>query len=204
MESTFLAKLFIRVWFNVVTGDLENALDKLKRCILDIRQWMTVNKLKLNDAKTDFFCIATSPHNYKKLHEVQLKIGDLRINPSEIIKNLGVLFDRHMTMYDHISSVCRTVTYHLRNITRIRRFIDQSTSNHAVRSVILPRLDYCNRLLSSIQNTQLVRLQRLQNWAARLVFQVRRDTPPDPPLCNLHCLPVKQRIIFKLLLLVYK
>ena len=62
-------------------------------------------------------------------------------------------------------------------ITRIRRFIDQSTSNHAVRSVILSRLAYCNGLLSSIPTTQLVRLQRLQNWAARLVFQVRRDTP---------------------------
>ena len=154
-------------------------------------------------AKTAFF-IATSPHNDKKLPELQLTIGDLRINPSKIITNLGVLFDRHMTMYDHISSVCRTVTYHLRNITRIRRFIDQSTSNHAVRSLILSCLDYCNGLLSSIPNTQLVRLQRLQNWAARLVFQVRRDTPPDPLLCNLHWLPVKQRIIFKLLLLVYK
>ena len=108
-----------------------------------------------------------------------------------------------MTMYDHISSVCRTVTYHLRNITRICRFIDQSTSNHAVRSLILSRLDYCNGLLSSIPNTQLVGLQCLQNWAARLVFQVRRDTPPDPLLCNLHWLPVKQCIIFKLLLLVY-
>ena len=50
------------------------------------------------------------------------------------------------------------------------------------RSLILSRLDYCNGLLSSIPNAQLVRLQRLQNWAARLVFQVRRDAPPDPLL----------------------
>ena len=100
-----------------------------------------------------------------------------------------------MTMYDHINSVCCTVTYHLRNLTRIRRLLHQSTANHAVRSLIFSRLDYCNGLLSSIPNTQLVHLQRLQNWAARLVFQVRRDTPPDPHLCNLHWLPVKQRII---------
>ena len=78
-----------------VSFDPKNALDKLQRCIFDIRQWMTVNKLKLNDTKTEFF-IATSPHNYKKLPELQLTIGDLRINPSEIIKNLGVLFDRHI------------------------------------------------------------------------------------------------------------
>ena len=58
--------------------------------------------------------IATSPHYYKKLPELQLTIGDLRINRSEIIKNLGVLFDRNRTMYDHISSVCRKVTCHLR------------------------------------------------------------------------------------------
>ena len=38
-----------------IPGDLENAIDKLQRCIFDIRQWMTVNKLKLNDAKTYFF-----------------------------------------------------------------------------------------------------------------------------------------------------
>ena len=30
-----------------------------------------------------FFFIATSPHNYKKLPDLQLKIGELRINPSE-------------------------------------------------------------------------------------------------------------------------
>ena len=36
------------------------------------------------------------------------------------------------------------------------------------------------------------------------MFLVRRDTPPDPLLCSLHWLPVKQRITFKLLLFVYK
>ena len=105
---------------------------------------------------------------------------------------------------NHISAVCRSVTHHLRSISRIRRFIDKQTSNHAVRALILSRLDYSNGLLSSIPNTQLARLQRLQNWAARLVFQVRRDTPSGPLLCNLHWLSVKQRIIFKLLLFVYK
>ena len=63
---------------------------------------MMINKLKLNDSKTEY-CIATSPHNFKKLPDLQLTIGDLRINPSEKNKNLGVLFDRHMTMFDRIS-----------------------------------------------------------------------------------------------------
>ena len=106
-----------------------------------------------------------------------------------------------LTIFSHI---CSTVTFYLRNIARIRRFIDQSACHNAVRSLVLSRIDYCNGLLSSIPSTQLDRVQRLQNWTARLVFQVSRDHPSQPLLNSLHWLPLKQRIIFKLLLFVYK
>ena len=109
-----------------------------------------------------------------------------------------------MTMSAHINNVCRNVTFHLRNISRIRKCIDQNTCHHAVRSLILSRLDYCNGLLSSIPKSQITRLQRLQNWAARLVFEVGRSHSPQPLLHSLHWLPIQKRIIFKLLLYVYK
>ena len=107
-------------------------------------------------------------------------------------------------MSTHINNVSRNVTFHLRNISRIRKYIDQSTCHHAVRSLILSRLDYCNGLLSSVPKCHVNRFQRLQNWAARLVFEVGRIHPAQPLLNSLHWLPVQQRIIFKLLLFVYK
>ena len=135
---------------------------------------------------------------------VQLTVGSTLISHSETIRNLGVIFDHRMSMCHHISHICSTVTFYLRNIARIRRFIDQSACHNAVRSLVLSRIDYCNGLLSSIPSTQLDRVQRLQNWAARSVFQVSRDHPSQPLLNLLHWLPLKQRIIFKLLLFVYK
>ena len=59
-------------------------------------------------------------------------------------------------------------------------------------------------LLSSLPKSCTLRLQRLQNWAARLVFTVNRQQDPKPMLKSLHWLPVKQRISFKLLLYVLK
>ena len=76
--------------------------------------------------------------------------------------------------------------------------------SYTTQAILLSRIDYCNGLLSSIPSTQLDRVQRLQNWAARLVFQVSRDHPSQPLLNSLHWLPLKQRITFKLLLFVYK
>ena len=185
------------------SGALDNALSKLQTCIENIKKWMVVNKLKLNDSKTEFF-VAASAHNLRNFPDVQLNVGNTLISPSETIRNLGVIFDHRMSMSNHISHICSTVTFYLRNIARIRRFIDQSACHNAVRSLVLSRIDYCNALLSSIPSTQLIRVQRLQNWAARLVFQVSRDHPSRPLLNSLHWLPFKQRIIFKLLLFVYK
>ena len=118
--------------------------------------------------------------------------------------NLGSFFDTQMIMSSHVTNISKTVIFHLRNITRIRKYIDQPTCHHAVRSLILSRLDYCNGLLSSIPSSYITRLQRLQNWAARLVFELDRKHSPAPLLKELHWLPVRQRIIFKLLLFVYK
>ena len=165
---------------------------------------LLVFELKLNDSKTEFL-IAASAYYHKHLPpNITLKIGNEHIKPSETIRNLGAFFDSHMAMSSHINNVTKTFTFHLRNIGRIRKYIDQTTCHHAARSLILSRLDYCNGLLSSLPSTYMTRLQRLRNWAARRVFEVDRKQSPKPLLKSLHWLPIRQRISFKLLLFVYK
>ena len=48
-------------------------------------------------------------------------------------------------------------------------FLPVYTEN-AIRSLVLSCLDYCNGLLSSVTKSHILRLQRLQNWAARIIF----------------------------------
>ena len=124
--------------------------------------------------------------------------------PSENIRNLGVIFDSQMTMADQISAISRSVTFHIRNISRIRRYLDFETCNHIVRSLVLSRLDYGNALLAGSNAKDIARLQRLQNWAAKLIFCKSRRDHASPLLHQLHWLPVNQRIYFKILLYVYK
>ena len=64
-----------------------------------------------------------------------------------------------MSMSPQIVSLSKNVTFHLRNITRIRRFLkDNNTCNHIVRSLILSRLDYGHVLLTGA-NLQRLNLQ---------------------------------------------
>ena len=146
-----------------------------------------------------------SDYYQRQLPDITLTIGDSCIKPSQTIRNLGAFFDSNMSMAAHITNLSRTITFHLRNITQIiRRFIDKDTCHHAVRSLVLSGLDYRNGLLSSVPISHILRLQRLQNWAARIIFIVDRRLESSPLLKTRHWLPVKQRITYKLLSYVYK
>ena len=69
---------------------------------------------------------------------------------------------------------------------------------------VTSKLDTCNSLLYGLPKSQLSRLQRIQNTAARIVTRSRREDHITPVLMNLHWLPVEQRIEYKILLLTFK
>ncbi|CAH3043696.1 unnamed protein product, partial [Porites lobata] len=66
------------------------------------------------------------------------------------------------------------------------------------------RADYCNSLLYDLLEYQLDKLQRVQNMCARLICNESKYCHITPLLVDLHWLPVKFRIEFKILLIVFK
>ncbi len=109
-----------------------------------------------------------------------------------------------MSMSDHVNGLCRTLNYQLRNISRIRRYLNEENCHHVVRALVSSRLDYGNSLLAGITGAQLRKIQRIQNKAVRLIFGTRRRDHISPYLTRLHWLPVKQRVNFKVLVLMYQ
>ena len=106
-------------------ANLADAIRRLERCIQEIRIWMTANKLKLNDGKTDFMVIVSA--YYRQLInslEIAIKVGNTNIHPTMSVKNLEVTLDTNMTMHQHVNQFVRTAYFHPRPISRIRRFIN--------------------------------------------------------------------------------
>lgn len=73
-----------------------------------------------------------------------------------------------------------------------------------VHALVISRIDYCNGLFFGLPQTQLVKVQSVQNAAARLISNVSRFDHITPVLFNLHRLPVHYRIIFKVFIITYK
>ena len=164
---------------------------------------MLNNRLKLNQAKTEFF-VASSSHHYSSLQHLTLNFDGHEIPSSPSIRNLGVIFDYSMAMAEHITNLSRSINWQLRNLNRIREFLDTDTCHNIVRTLILSKLDYYNSLLYGIDKKHLNRLQVLQNKCARLILKQPSRTHASPLLQSLHWLPVEKRILFKLIVQAFK
>ena len=73
-------------------GNKEKGIKRLEICIAEIREWMIVKKLKLNDDKTEFI-IFGSRQLLAKIGEVSINIGRIQVQPVDHVRNLGYHMD---------------------------------------------------------------------------------------------------------------
>ena len=186
-------------------NDWRDGLARIELCVSEIREWMNQNMLKLNDDKTEFIVFILK---YKQdlYNDLSIMICGIVVNCSSQVRDLGVIFDRVLSLRQHVSYTSRTCRFHLRNISRIRKYISRDTSVVLIKALVMSRLEYFNGLLYWLPKCTVSSLQAVQNSAARIVTQKRlRDHDPmSPSLMKLHCLPVDKRIEYKLLLYMYK
>ena len=176
---------------------------KIEKCVADIKSWMTANKLKLNDEKTELIMF-TTPRMHSRIQDNHIQIANAKIQSAHSARNLGIFLDENMTMADQIKKICQSAYFQIRNINSIRKILSDDTASILVHALITSRLDNGNALLYGISNTLLDKLQRTQNAAARVLSKTRKYDHITPTLIELHWLPVRQRIQFKILLLTWK
>jgi len=190
--------------FNLNTpGDQIETICRIEACIVDIKRWMALNKLKLNDDKTEFLVI-TSPQNRHKVSIQSINVCESLVQSVGTARNLGVLFDHALNMAKHVTSLCQAAYYRLRTINSIRNTLTKEAAVILIHAFVTSRLDNANALLTGLPGTLLVKLQRIQNAAARTVLGTKKRDHITPALIKLHWLPVKQRILFKVLILTWK
>ncbi|PIK51808.1 hypothetical protein BSL78_11332 [Apostichopus japonicus] len=154
------------------------SVSKLEQCLADIKSWTVRNKLQLNDSKTEV--IHVTSRNMKTTPLSGIRVGDTNVEPTSSARNLGVILDSQLTMKEHVNNVCRDATNAIRSIGRIRHYLDQDTTKKLVHAYVTSRLDNCNALLYGLPDSEIMKLQRIQNTAARLVTRTKKyDSIPE-------------------------
>jgi hypothetical protein len=182
-------------------ASLDVVSSTISRCTQAIQQWMTTNCLKLNGDKTEVLTISTP--SLTKFQPQSLCVCGVNVNVCDSVRNLGVLFDRTFCMSANIAFICKKAYYQIHLISKIRNEITEEAAKKLMKDNVLSHLDYCNSLLAGLPDNAISRLQRVQNCAARLVKRTSRRSHITPVLKDLHWLPVRFRIMYKINLLTF-
>ena len=195
-----------QIYISITPSNISTAVPVLQSCLKEIQSWMNDNKLKLNPDKTEFIVFGTESQRSKLAQHFPVHILGNDIHPVNKVRNLGVIFDSSFKFSAHISSVCSSCSYLIRDFARIRRYLDKNTSITIANALVGSRIDYCNSLLDSASDHDLHRLRSLQYSLCRIINRIPRYSREhmSPYLKTLHWLPIKQRIAFKWFVLIYK
>ena len=190
-----------QLYLCIEPSSIHDLIFSVEQCITEVKHWMHVNKLKLNDEKTEIILINPKKYDIPFDH---LNVGTESIDFAESAKNLGVYIDQDLSMKCHFSNLSKAIYLEIRRLKTMSRFVNETCLKTLATSFILSRLDYCNALFKNLNDYQIQSLQKLQNFAAKVILNKTLYDHVTPCLIDLHWLPVQFRIDFKIALLTFK
>ena len=159
---------------------------------------MSSNWLSLNTGKTQFIWLGTkhslAKRDTDRLHSLLPSLTELTS-----VRNLGFVIDQELIMKDHITKLCQSCYYQLRQIRTVRHSLTSSAIQTLVHAFICTRVDFANSLLYGTSAYLLDRLQSVLNSAARLILRIGKYDPISTAVRrDLHWLSIQFRIQYKL------
>ena len=193
-----------QIYFKVSDANLD--LVKIKSVVEKVQNWMSRRKLKLNTDKTEIILIGSEYQLQNLNFPTFCNLNNDEIKIKDEVRNLGVIFDKNLSMKNHLKNIKSSVIGNIINISRISKYLDKPSMMKLVHGLVLSKIDFCNSIFYDLPDYDLRSLQLLINSAVRLVTGLPRFSRDhiSPFLINLHILPIKARIEYKICLLTFK
>ena len=180
--------------------DNTHTILSVQDCISDLKDWMTDYKLQLNEDKTEGLLF-----NSSKLHDppTSLSICQTTVTFSESVRNLSFYINKGLSMKEHVDFICKTAFFELCCLSTMQHYLSVDPTKTLVVLLVRSRIDDCNFLLAGLPLSLISKLQRIQNCAAHLVVHASSSVHITSILKQLHWLPIKTRISYKIACLCF-
>ena len=149
-------------------------MQSLENCLKDVNKWMGSNRLKMNNTKTEFV-IFGSKAQLEKCKITEIEVYGARVERSPVVKYLGTLLDENLNLKKHITKKCQIAMINIIRIRNIRHYLTVDACKIVMSGLVLSHLDYCNGLFTNLPEASLKKLQRVQNIAAKITLQKKRQ-----------------------------
>ena len=185
------------------------ALSELNEDLDRISNWSSDNGLSLNVDKCQHIIIGSQQLFQNNPLSDICHFNSVFINNDKLktylqVKNLGVLFDQHLSWDAHITSQCRLALQRVRYLCKFKNFLSKKTKRKLASSLILPLLDYCDSVYYNAAKGLLNMVQKVQNACVRFMLNIKKRDSVRDCFKGIKWLTMEKRRSLHSLLLIYK
>ena len=161
-------------------------------------KWVSDNKLVLNIGKTKSILLG-SKHQLEENPKLDLFMNNIQIEQVYEVKLLGITIDNLMTWSKHIDNIVSRMGRGVSVVRRVSSSLTVEIRKQVLNAIVLSLMDYCFVVWSNASKSDLDRLQKAQNKAARCALNCNLRTSIDSMHVRLRWLSVSQRSSYVLL-----
>ena len=179
----------------VCHNDIDVIEKFLNEDLVSLSKWLDRNVMKANVSKTKTMILGTSTR-INRIRDVNIIMNGTAVERVNTFKYLGITIDANLKWNDQINTICRKMCNSLGIMRRIKPFVPQSSLVTIYNTMFLPHLDYGIILWSNCGNTNLSRIQKLQNTAMRIILSAPFRTHINDMLKTLGFMDVRNRFSY--------
>ena len=185
--------------------NLSNIIKDTEATLIKVQDYFLKNGLMVNPNKTQCIFFGSKQLLSHVPNDISVYFNGNCISPSNNVKNLGLHMDRYLHFDVHINEITKKVIGMLSYLSRISMNFDKPSRTIVVQSLVLSVINYCMRIWATTNTTLINRVQKLQNFAARVsVGGLRKHDHVSPAFEELGWLNIKQKHLLDLNIAMYK
>jgi len=186
-------------------NNLNTLIRNTQHTLTQAKLYFDTNGLKLNPHKTQCIFIGSRQNIAKIPNDTTIEFEGCSIKPNTSVNNLGVHLDKYMTFEQHVDKIHRKVMGTLVYLNHIKNQITTETRIMVVQTLVLSIINYCSNIWGSTNKTQMQKVQKLQNFAARVALgNISKLDHISPHIQKLNWLKVQPKCSYDTCVFIYK
>ena len=210
--------------------NLTELINTVNEEMINVVEWLRVNKLSLNLKKTHFIIfskgrpsikINTSTRTNENTNnnnnettkilfkpplpaDTKLIIDNVNVERKTCTKFLGVMLDERLSFQDHIKYIKGKIARGLGILYKSRTILNKQTLIQLYNSFLSPYLNYCITVWGNTLSTYLGPINSIQRRAVRVISNKTKRDDADPLFKELKILTFRELYAFNVQITMYK
>jgi hypothetical protein len=167
---TGVANLYADDTLIYTTGtNVQEVTNNLPKCIDNVMLWYNKNNIVINVEKSTCMLVSSKFFANKNKESLKIKINDTYLKETKCIKYLGVDIDNVLNWDQQINNLSRKLCIKISQFQRMSKLLSKEVLLMIYNSAIQPCFDYGVTIWGTTNDLNLSKLQRLQNFVARII-----------------------------------